>query len=1060
MKRQYILVLCSLFALSLSLIATAITHDDLSQASIGYQIATETLDLPIRVQRMGVNADLTQYDAERLEYHLNLMEQTGIHWVRQFIYWDEIETVQGEYDWSQWDTITNAIEQRESLELVVVIMNTPEWYRREGLTQTAPPDDLEAYQAFLSAFAIRYGDIVDTYQIWDEPNLDDAWGNQAISPADYTNLLSIGASTLKASDSNAMIITGALAPTNENNARNLNEFDYLRQLYALEAQEYWDAIGAKPYGFDSPVHIQNADDDVFHFQRIERLREVMLDHDDGQSALWASNWGWNSLDDDWQGESSIWGQVSKEQQIQFTQDAITYANDNWAWLGGLIYYHWKPNAEANDPLWGYSVIDQQDQPTPLLDVLTNQQDESIAKMGHHNAQSPAIAYSGVWTVSDFGADIGWLETSDSQLEFTFEGTDIALIAREGDYFAFLYSTIDGQPANALPRDNAGNAYVFLRSATLEPTERLIPIATGLSDGVHTLRMVADKGWDQWAIKGFAVSDGNALSELQAQRDIGIITIVLSTIAVIGFSIQARLHLQFNKLVQRISILSFAIRIALSFGASLIIMFSMVLTFDSLLPNILRRDAVIGSLGVLLSGGLVAIQPPFIITLIGLFALFVLLYQAYYIGILLVVFWLPFYLFPIELFRFAFPIYELVLLLTVATGSLRGLVSIAKVIKNDKWELTNDLKALRKQWQVIDSLMVAYIILSLLSVTWSLYRSFAITDLRVMVIEPVLLYLLIRVHGTQLANQSHDKLKEWLWWLVGVISVSGVLVAGFSLMQFIFGTNIITAEAGAIRLGGIYGSPNGVALYLERVLPFALCGAWLLKGRLRIASLVASLIMLSVLLMTLSVGAILLALPAIALVLVWNFAKRYAPMLTGLGGILLIAIIIIAPNLSPRFANLLNWSEGTDFIRIRVWESSFDLISDYPITGIGHDQFLYWYRAEYVRPDAIFDPDLSHPHNIFLDAWVRMGIGGLIVISGLLAILILKLRRYLQSHEQHSYPIFRLFGVGVLASMSAMLAHGMIDNALFARDLFILFIVSIGYITAIENIWAIDAEHKE
>ncbi len=42
-----------------------------------------------------------------------------------------------------------------------------------------------------------------------------------------------------------------------------------------------------------------------------------------------------------------------------------------------------------------------------------------------------------------------------------QGTRLDLTVRRGDYRAFLFVSVDGEPANALPRDAEGRAYVVL-----------------------------------------------------------------------------------------------------------------------------------------------------------------------------------------------------------------------------------------------------------------------------------------------------------------------------------------------------------------------------------------------------------------------------------------------------------------------------------------------------------------------------------------------------------------------------------------------------------------------
>ncbi|PJF20669.1 MAG: hypothetical protein CUN56_15000, partial [Phototrophicales bacterium] len=246
---------------------------------------------------------------------------------------------------------------------------------------------------------------------------------------------------------------------------------------------------------------------------------------------------------DWQGEPSIWGKVTQDEQIQYTTQALDRTHRELPWLGAMILHHWQPATTDDDPQWGFALIDQQNQPTPLLQAIQSYDMPDLPQNGLFHPRTPTARYSGVWTFSELGADIGWLETTDSQLEFEFEGTDVAMLLREGDYVAFLYPTIDDRQANATPQDSNGNAYVFLRSDSAvdpeSPAEEinLIPISRQLSQGKHTLKIVADKGWDQWAIAGFAVSSGNLTQYYDNQIAIGLLALIVSCTVLIMSAIQ-------------------------------------------------------------------------------------------------------------------------------------------------------------------------------------------------------------------------------------------------------------------------------------------------------------------------------------------------------------------------------------------------------------------------------------------------------------------------------------------------------------------------------------------
>ncbi|MEO1287291.1 MAG: beta-galactosidase [Chloroflexota bacterium] len=474
--RKYLIFVVSL-VLCLGSITAIIATQDLQNYELrGYVDPTRTTELPYRIPRLGINADLLQYSPNELSYHLDLMNEAGIHWIRQFIYWDEIEPEQGQFTWDTLDVVMSQLSDYPQMQLIPVFMNSPAWARQNAVV-TAPPDDPTDIIPFLQAFTERYGDAITYYQVWDEPNLDDAWGMENPSPADYTALLAESYRAIHSRDLGAVVITGALAPTTEASGRNIADDLYLQQLYDLGASDYFDAVAGKPYGFSNSPFDRDVSRDTLNFSRLILLREVMVANGDGNKQLWASHWGWNSLADDWTGEASIWGSVTDNEQLDHTINALQRANREWAWLGGMVLHHWQPTVGDDNPQWGFAVIDQNDEPTALYNVLSAYDDTSIAQNGLYHPRTVFADYSGLWTFSDLGADIGWLETSDSQLTFNFQGTDIALLLREGDYFAFLYPTVDGKDANATPHDANGNAYILLRSGSQIPELNVVPVST-------------------------------------------------------------------------------------------------------------------------------------------------------------------------------------------------------------------------------------------------------------------------------------------------------------------------------------------------------------------------------------------------------------------------------------------------------------------------------------------------------------------------------------------------------------------------------------------------------
>ena len=272
-----------------------------------------------------------------------------------------------------------------------------------------------------------------------------------------------------------------------------------------------------------------------------------------------------------------------------------------------------------------------------------------------------------------------------------------------------------------------------------------------------------------------------------------------------------------------------------------------------------------------------------------------------------------------------------------------------------------------------------------------------------------------------------------------IVLASILVCVIGMLRYFSGNDVIVAEEGARRLISVYGSPNNVGLLLGRSIPFAL--ALLLVGhsaRMRFTWTAALFVMGITALLTQSVGAILLGIPIGAAVVLVGYAQRraFVPIL-GIGAVLAAGLAFLT-GVSARFANVLDFTSGTSFLRLRLWESAIEIIRDHPIFGIGLDQFLYYYSGEYVRPDAIWDLDLSHPHNFLLDFWTRLGIAGPIIFL-FLQFAFWRYALVTLSRLRHTDSVAFAIMLGLMGSMAALLGHGLIDNSVFVIDLAFIFV---------------------
>ncbi len=1039
MKRNNLIFIVTVVLLLGTLVTTLDTLQQRDFNLRGYVDASTDSNLPFRVPRLGVNAELTQYDSDSINHNLDLMEQAHIVWVRQKIRWSDIEPVRGELNWAKIDDIVAAFKRHPQLEPLVVLISEPSWAHIDHPTTTAPPVNGDDFAHFAEEFSKRYGEQVDYYQIWDEPNLIDAWEGQEPNAAAYTSLLASAYKAIHTFDSVATVMAAALAPTIETGPKNISDILFLSDMYAVGAKDYMDAVAAKPYGFADSPEDRTVSPDKLNFSRIIALHEVMVRNGDAKKALWASEWGWNSLPADWSGIPSIWRNVSSDAQIQYTLSALDRSEREWPWLGGMILNQWQPSAPANDPVWGFSLINQDNHPNALWRSLSNNQQSQEAQNGLFPAVNPFTRYSGVWTFGPLGADIGWVQ--DSQFSFDFKGSDVALLLRQDNYTAYLYPTIDGQQANAVPSDASGNHYIVLTSASLLPETNLIPVARNLPTTNHTLHVVADRGWDRWAIAGIGVSSGNLALPYNNQIAIGWLATFFASLGVVitarsvtwGFA---------NSLTKFISAyISATLQLIVSVVSSIALLIGMLLTWGDSATGILRHEPVSMLLAVATSG-LIKLQPGFVLTILAALVLLLIFYNHLYIGLALTIFWAPFFLFPVSLYKFAFPLVEIMILLTTAAWVLRLLSNYARLRQSWVSQIPfSPLRTFISSRSAIDWLALMWVLLGIISLLWAQRLSNATTELRVMFIEPFLFYLIFRTCKLS---------KNQILLIVDIFLVAGLVVALIGLFQYVQGQSVITAEAGSRRLASVYGSPNNVALFLGRCIPFALAFV-LVKtdNRRRIFYMLTLVPMGIALLLTQSVGGIFIGVPlSVAAVLLLSLRQRARYIVIGLLVVLVVGFVVSLQ--SERFARALDFSSGTNFYRVRAWSSAINIIRDDPITGLGLDQFLYQFRGKYILPDAWQEPNLSHPHNIILDFWVSLGIAGV----GLLVFIQFFFWRtgiclYKYLHDGNS--LYLAITIGTIGSMINLVGHGMIDNSVYVQDLSFVFMLLLALVQLRENV---------
>lgn len=934
-------------------------------------------NVPLAVDKsLGINTDLSRLDMVERQEALAAMQAAGFRWLRQRFSWHAIEPEQGTYDWAVWDEIVEDVGQHR-MQLIAVLDGSPAWARaREDVgNPLAPPAETRFFGDFAAAFAARYGDRIDHYQVWDEPNIAPHWGTREIDPAAYGRLLQEGAIRIRAADPGAVILAAALAPNVETGGANMSELRFLDALYQQNTEEWFDIVTAQPYSLEEPVNA-SPDRGRLNWQRVSLLREVMDAHGDAETAVWAVSSGLTDA------TAESLGQALEQARLE------------WPWLGPVLWAAWNPGDRQGQ----YALVGTDGRPGQIYEALRSLAIEPAwAWPGVYPPDHPSGHYEGDWRVTPSGADIGG---SGDRLTIPFRGTRLDLTMRRGDYRAFLFVTIDGKAANDLPRDAEGRAYVVLYDPLLQVAT--VTLARGLPDGPHLAELVAERGWGQWAIVGWSVVREVSRGIPWLPIGLGLGAIVVMAVTVYRSWPHRDLLLEsVSTFVDRYRLLDDLVVLLLTAGSAVLL------------------HLMVGTV-------------PTLATLIILAMLLVLRPEM---GLCLIASALPFYQLGRPLLGKVFSMVEILTLLT-AGGWLVNAVLVEPRSLLDVSRLRHQAARLT----AVDWGVLALIVSGALSLTWAEHSRVAVREFRTVILEAGVFYGLLRA----MVPGRHREGREWagVWRVVDAWVLGGALIAVVGLFQWASGHNLITAE-GVWRVRGFYGSPNNLALYLGKVFPLTIAlVAWGRQGKRRWLYGLAALLIAMAIFLTYSRGAWIVGVPVSLLFLAAMRGRRTLVMAVGL--LVLAGVVVLLLAGTGRLTSLLDTAEGTTSFRLQLWQSSWAMIRDDPLLGVGLDNFLYHYRTQYVLPTAWKEFNLSHPHNLVFDFWLRLGVSGLVIVLWLLVSFFrLGAKTYGRLTESNE----RLLALGLMAGMVNLVAHGLVDNAFFLVDLAFTFMLMLALVQA-------------
>ena len=437
------------------------------------------------INPVGINTFLDQEpDPAVVERSIEMIADAGIGYIRQIFGWFDLEPMEkglyedrfGNVSWAKFDRIVDLAEQRD-IEIIARLEKPPTW-AREGQNNIdrfpdGPPNEIEDWVDYIEAVANRYNGRIRYYQLWNEPNLEGEWGGLPIDPDGYLELLKAGYLAIKAIDPDAVVLLAGLAPTDQRGPTNVSELIYLQDLYDLGAAEYFDVVSAMVYGYGYSPYDRRVEFARNNFSRVIQVREIMEHNGDEGTPIWAVEYGWVALPDNWQGEPSPWGEpVSRETQARYLLEGYQRAQREWPWMGVMAIWTFRfsqppddPNQLAN-PTRGFALVEHDFSPYPAYAALKNA------------ANDLRIPGTGAYSAEGLQRQLA----AGRRLDIPFDGQQLDL-RFEGGNGGELEITVDES---------------IMQTTSIEAGRRQrITIARGLPDGNHvaTVRLIAEPSDD-------------------------------------------------------------------------------------------------------------------------------------------------------------------------------------------------------------------------------------------------------------------------------------------------------------------------------------------------------------------------------------------------------------------------------------------------------------------------------------------------------------------------------------------------------------------------------------
>ena len=298
-----------------------------------------------------------------------------------------------------------------------------------------------------------------------------------------------------------------------------------------------------------------------------------------------------------------------------------------------------------------------------------------------------------------------------------------------------------------------------------------------------------------------------------------------------------------------------------------------------------------------------------------------------------------------------------------------------------------------------------------------------------------------------------KSRRWLHACVAAFAVPAAIVAVIGFVQYMLGA----APAGWIdeslysgitqRAVSVFNNPNILGVYLAAMFPMSLmltnsC----FEKKINVLGYLSSLYIIVSVIFTYSRSAWLGLFVGVIMFAVIVSPKGWLVLLPA--GLVTVALALIFPDtIGARLINFVSISDSANNYRIDVWNSSWNLLSDTWLFGIGWGEEAF--RTAYINYGTDGTQYAMHSHSLYMQIAIQTGVCGIFVF--VLSLIGVFKKCFSTFTKCDSVNILTLYSGSAVSGAVAVLFTGIFDYTWYNFRVFFIFWALLAFACAAANV---------